>query len=178
MRIPKEILDVAFKIGFNYSKQSYNEKAMVTLPCSIKLKNGQTFEQAELILIENLYKESDYTFFQIEDVESISESKYALSADLRNASINTPEYRNDFPFFIETKYGKTLGYNAINTVNFTYKDDVLGQDIMNVVDFNQAQSNGFDFIKDHSKLSVQILCGYDAELIEKIKTEYNNIYSK
>ncbi len=177
MRIPKEILDIAFKIGFNYSKQSYNKKAMVTLPCSINLKNGKTFEQAELILIENLYKESDYIFFQIEDVESISESKYALSADLRNASLNTPEYRNDWPFFLETKDGKTLGYNAIGSVNFSYKDDVLGEDIMNVIDFNQAQSRGFEFIKDHSKLSVKILCGYDEELVEKIKTVYNNVYN-
>lgn len=178
MRIPKEILDIGFKIGFNYSKQSYNEKAMVTLPCSIKLKNGKTFEQAELILIEKLHKESDYTFFQIEDIQSISESKYALNADLRNASLNTPEYRNDWPFFIETKDGKTLGYNATGAINFTYKSDILAEDIMNVVDFNQAQSKGFEFIKDHSKLSVKILCGYDTELIEKIKTVYNTVYSK
>jgi hypothetical protein len=173
MRIPKEILDVAFNIGFNYSKQPYNERAMVTLPCSIKLKSGKTFEQAELILIEKLHKESDYTFFQIEDVESIAESKYALSVNFRNASLNTPEYRNDWPFFIETKERKILGYNAIGAVNFTYSNDVLGKDIMNVIDFNQAQSRDCKFIKDHSKLSVQILCGYDEELIEKIKTVYN-----
>ena len=178
MRIPKEILNKAFKIGFNYSKRPYNETAMVTLPCSIKLKSGKTFEQAELLLIEKLYKESDYTFFQIEEVESIAESKYTISPEFRNASLNTLEYRNDWPFFIETKEGNILGYNAIAPVNFTCKKDVLGEDIMNVIDFNQAQSRGFEFIKDHSKLSIKILCGYDEELVEKIKTVYNIVYSK
>ena len=175
MRIPKEILKVAFKIGFNYEKQPNNEKAMVTLPCSIKLKSGKTFEQAELILIEKLYNESDYTFFQIEDVESISESKYALRPNLRNASLSTPEYRSDWPFFIETKDGDILGYNAIGAVNFTCKKDVLGEEIIDIIDFNQAQSRGFEFIKDHSKLSIKILCGYDKEVIEKIKTVYNKV---
>ncbi len=173
MRIPKDILNVAFKIGFNYSKESYNEKATVSLPCSVRLKNGKIFEQAELIFLEKLHNESDYTFFQIEDVESISESEYALSLEIRNASLNTVEYLHDRPFFIESKDGNILGFNAFGPINFTYKEEVKGANIVKVIDFDKARAKGFELIKDYNKMSTKIVCGYDNELVERIKTVYN-----
>lgn len=176
MRIPKEILEKAFEIGFDYRKESYWDSPNVSVPCCVKMKSGQIFEMAELLLIENLYDETEYTFFQIEEVDHISISEYALSKEFRKASINTPEYRNDWPFFIKAKSGLVLGFNAVMPVNFTYKEDIKGNQIIEVIDFNNAQSTGFEYIKDHSKKSIQILCGYDAELIEKVKTIYNSDY--
>jgi hypothetical protein len=173
MRIPEKILDKAFEIGFNYRRESYWDKASVSVPCCVKMKSGQQFEMAELVLTEKLYNETEYTFFQIEEVESILHSEYALTQEFRKASMTTPEYRNDWPFFIKAKNGLILGYNAYMPVNFTYKNDLKGNEIIEIIDFNNAQSTGFEFIKDHSKKSIKILCGYDIELIEKIKTVYN-----
>ncbi len=176
MRIPKEILEKAFEIGFDYRKESYWDRASVSVPCYVKMKSGQIFEMAELLLVENLYDETEYTFFQIEEVDHISFSEYALSQEFRKASINTPEYRNDYPFFIKAKNGIILGFNAVMPVNFTYKEDIKGNQIIEVINYNDAQSTGFEYIKDHSKKSIQILCGYDAELIEKIKNVYCSDY--
>ena len=173
MRIPNEILDKAFEIGFNYKKESSWKKASVSVPCCVTLKNGEEYQQAELLLTEKLFNEDKHTFFQIEDIESIAESEYALCYEFRSNSLKTPEYRNDFPFFLETKNGQLLGYNAIGPVNFTYRKDVKGSDIIKVVDFNEAQTRKFEFIKDNDKISIKILCGYNEELIEKIKTVYN-----
>lgn len=173
MRIPEEILNKAFKIGFNYRKEPYWDKAYVSVPCCVKLKSGLMLEMAELVFIESLYNEMEYTFFQIEEVDSIFHSEYALSQEFRKASMKTPEYRNDWPFFIKAKSELILGYNAFMPVNFTYKKNIKGNEIIGIVPFNKAQSSGFEFIKDHAKRSVKILCGYDVELIEKIKTVYD-----
>ena len=173
MRIPPKIIDKAFDIGFTYMSKSFGNDLLVTLPCSITLKTGEIFEQAELILIDKLFRDSDYTVFQIEDIESISVSKYALSQELRMASINTPEYLHDRPFYILTNRNNILGFNAFEPVNFTYKSDVLGEDIIRNVDHDYAQSEGFEFIKDHSRLSVKIICGYDIRTIDRIRTVYN-----
>ena len=172
MRIPEKILKKAFEIGFNYRKEPYWDRASVSVPCCVKMKSGQLYEMAELLLIDKLYKESEYTFFQIEEIDMIFSSEFALSKELRRASMNTPEYRDDWPFFIKTNKGLILGFNAFNPVNFTYRKDIKGKDISKIIDFDKAQLSGFEFIDYHSKKSIKILCGYDNDLIEKIKTLY------
>lgn len=173
MRIPEQILKKAFEIGFNYKKERDWENPICSVPCEVTLKNGEIYEQAELILIEKLFNNKEYKCFQIEEVDSICDSKYALDFEIRKASIETIEYRNDWPFFIRTNKNQILGFNAIQPVNFTYNNEIKGSEIGDIVDFQFAQKQGFEFIKDHYKKSVKIICGLDLELIDKIKNVYN-----
>ncbi|MBX7225132.1 MAG: hypothetical protein K1X55_03820 [Chitinophagales bacterium] len=130
---------------------------------------------AELIFLENLFSTESFTIYSIDDVDYINESKFALSYKYRCEAINTPEFRNDWPFFIRKRDRKILGFNAYSPVNFTYEEKTLGKDIIEIVSFSVAQKENFDFIKNHVQIPVKVLCGYDTELIDKIINQ-NSVY--
>ncbi len=168
--IPQDILDKAFKIGFTIETRLQTK--LISLPCKVILKNGQSYETAELVFLDSLYKPELFKTFSINEVDYIDESKFALSHKIRNDSLMTQEYRNDWPFFLRKTDKKILGYNAYSPVNFTYDEKTLGKDIIEVVPFHTAQNEKFDFIKDHGLISVKILCGKDIDIIEIIKNNY------
>ena len=168
-RIKPEILEKAFEIGFNFKKQQSWDKASVDLPCCVTLDSGETIEIAELILTDKLYRPELFKIINIEQIESIRESKYALSKAIRSESLNTQEYRNDYPFFIRKKDNGILGFNAYSPVNFTYKENVLGSDIVEIVSFQNAQEESFELIRNHSEIPVQIICGYNPDIVNLIE---------
>ncbi len=169
--ITQDILDKAFKIGFTIETRLQTK--FISLPCKVTLKNGQSFETAELVFLDNLFKPELFKTFSINEVDHIDESKFALSYKFRNDSLMAQEYRNDWPFFLRKKDKKILGYNAYSPVNFTYDEKTLGKDIIEVVSFDTAQNEKFDFIKDHDLISVKILCGKDKDIIDKIINNNN-----
>ncbi len=169
-RLKDEILRKAFEIGFNYVKQTYNPEASVSLPCSVYLKNGDFYENVVLVLAEKPLEESSRETLHIEDVEKITSSKYALTFEHRIASINAEEWRNDWPFFLRTKDNELLCFNAYEPINFTFRKDVLGIDIVETVSFDAAKKEGYKSGNyDLGPTIRYIYCGYDKELIEKIK---------
>ena len=179
MRVPSEILAKGFEIGFSYRKETYWDKPSISLPCSVILKTGEHFDMADIVFTEN-YLSPHLRQFEIEEVLEISESPFALSLEMRQASFDTPEYRNDWPFFYRTKSSKIFGFNASKPMNFTYNRDVLPVDILEIVDFDIAQKEGFQFIENHSGVPIYILAGFEKETIDliedQIKTAANSAY--
>ena len=165
-----KILNKAFEIGFNYEKLSYREKATVSLPCSVFLKNGEFYQNTILILDEDPKIENGYIVLNIQDVERIQNSEYSLSHEFRKKSLETPEFRNDWPFFLRTKENKILGYNAYQPINFTFKKEIKASEIIAIVNFEAAKKEGFEFVNNNLEKLAVIYCGYDEKLIEKIKT--------
>ncbi|GEM_PF-1702132 len=176
--IKDEILNKAFEIGFNYEKFAYREKARVSLPCSAYLKNGEFYENTVLIFDENPNQQSTKIILNIEDIERIEKSEYALPHKFRTASINAEEYRNDWPFFLRTKQNKLLSYNAYEPIHFTYNKDVKATDIIETVDFYTAKKEGYEGVSNNFGPIALIFCGYDEALIEKIKKSYNEALQK
>ena len=81
MRIPEHILKKAFEIGFVYKKECYWENPFCSVPCEVKLKNGETYEVAELILLENSCFKFSFVFTIVNAGFAISLVDISLSGD-------------------------------------------------------------------------------------------------
>ncbi|NOZ35682.1 MAG: hypothetical protein GXO80_10340 [Chlorobi bacterium] len=162
MKISNKILDIALSIGFNIDNN------IISLPCAVDLENGQTKNNAVLIFLDKLHNQDKYNFCNIEDVISIRKSEYSLPYKIRKASINTDEYRYDKPFFIKRKNYQIIGFNAFSPVNFTYSDNIKGDDIIGTVDFETARKEGFNFIKNHCEKQFYVICGKNEQLLKKV----------
>lgn len=166
----EEILQLARQIAFTCRKSS------VSLPCSVQLKQGLQCDMAELTIVKQRNHDFKQNIYHFDEVVSISVSKYTLSNSFRKAALEAKEYRNDRPFFLKSRKGQILGYNAINPVNFTYCPDIIGTDIIACMDFNQASEIGFRFVEHHHKIPVKILYPYDPILFQKILNMPNSIH--
>src|SRR5690554_3410648 len=169
-RIRNEILNKALEIGFNCQKYYNSEKIIISYPCSITLKNGEFYKNTIIYLIKEPKINHDYVILKIDDIEIIEKSEYSLSHEFRKESLVTPEYRNDFPFFLRTNKNRILAYNAIEPINFTLKKEIKGVDIIEVVDFETARKEGFEFVKNNLGKIALVYCDFDKEIIEKLKT--------
>lgn len=155
----EKALDIGFTIGI--SKGEINH---ISLPCIATTADGRLYEFCQLNYLPNPDAIPGNLFGAptIEKIKlsTIELSPFAMPLDLRIASTNPEEYRNDFPFFIMLKNGNLLGYNAAVPVDFiSYDKKYKTSDVERRVLIHSGErplDKTFQFIKHMDTSNVQI----------------------
>jgi hypothetical protein len=155
----KGIIEIGKKIGFTRCSTSFS------FPCCLELNNKVKYDFVTIIL-GDLYNDSE---FKLSDIKRVNKSKFALSKELRIYSMNVQDFKGDYPIFLRTRKGDILGYNAISEVDFTFTKQILGKDIINIIDFDTARAEGFNLIKDHRKIGKTLWFDLPEELRKEIE---------